>query len=64
MLIPPKANETPQMRSLRMSLPTFALKKKIVTAIETHKVTLITGGTGCGKTTQVRSVCEIYYSNY
>uniref|UniRef100_A0A0N5A918 ATP-dependent RNA helicase DHX36 n=1 Tax=Syphacia muris TaxID=451379 RepID=A0A0N5A918_9BILA len=53
MLIPPKAKETPQMRALRMSLPTYALKKKIVSAIESHKVTLITGGTGCGKTTQV-----------
>uniref|UniRef100_A0A915AZQ8 Helicase ATP-binding domain-containing protein n=1 Tax=Parascaris univalens TaxID=6257 RepID=A0A915AZQ8_PARUN len=53
MLVPPPSNESTEMRRFRETLPTFKLREEILRAIRTHKVTLITGGTGCGKTTQV-----------
>ncbi|VDN21585.1 unnamed protein product [Gongylonema pulchrum] len=53
MRVPPVAISPPAMLEFRKSLPTFAMKQKILDAINTHKVTMIVGGTGCGKTTQV-----------
>ena len=37
----------------RQQLPVFNYKDKVLEAIHTHRVVLVTGGTGCGKTTQV-----------
>lgn len=53
MQIPPYAAERSAMLNFRKSLPTYAMKKEILKAIRDHKVTMIVGGTGCGKTTQV-----------
>lgn len=44
---------SPEIEQFRISLPTYRLRKDILCKISSHKVTLITGGTGCGKTTQV-----------
>jgi HrpA-like RNA helicase len=41
------------MRYFQNQLPTWQLKGQILAQIASHQVTLITGGTGCGKTTQV-----------
>ena len=52
--IPPLASSKSfQFLAFRRSLPTWNLKAKILNSIERNPVTLITGGTGCGKTTQV-----------
>ncbi|MFH4976105.1 hypothetical protein AB6A40_002814 [Gnathostoma spinigerum] len=53
MVIPPASGEDSRMKRIRRQLPAYELKNEILHAINTHKVTLITGGTGCGKTTQV-----------
>uniref|UniRef100_A0A1I7WTJ9 RNA helicase n=1 Tax=Heterorhabditis bacteriophora TaxID=37862 RepID=A0A1I7WTJ9_HETBA len=52
-LIPPAHNCTDEMMRQRSQLPAFRQKEEVLSAIENHKVVLITGGTGCGKTTQV-----------
>ncbi|PAV88496.1 hypothetical protein WR25_23121 [Diploscapter pachys] len=51
--IPPKGNPPMALGSMRQQLPVFNYKDKILEAIHTHRVVLVTGGTGCGKTTQV-----------
>ncbi|KAL3074277.1 hypothetical protein niasHS_015107 [Heterodera schachtii] len=51
--IPPLPRLSEQMDAFRRQLPTWALRDKILNTIESSPVTLITGGTGCGKTTQV-----------
>uniref|UniRef100_A0A1I8BYJ8 Helicase ATP-binding domain-containing protein n=1 Tax=Meloidogyne hapla TaxID=6305 RepID=A0A1I8BYJ8_MELHA len=52
--IPPHASsKNAQITAFRHSLPVWNLKRKILTSIKQYPVTLITGGTGCGKTTQV-----------
>lgn len=53
-LVPPYPTMTADIEQFRMRLPTFPLRSTILTSIEENQVTLITGGTGCGKTTQVR----------
>lgn len=52
-LIPPLSNMSTDIEQFRISLPTYRLRKEILRKISSYKVTLITGGTGCGKTTQV-----------
>jgi HrpA-like RNA helicase len=41
------------MWDFRISLPVHKFRQKILSTIASHQVTLISGGTGCGKTTQV-----------
>ncbi|VDM96782.1 unnamed protein product [Thelazia callipaeda] len=53
MLIPPCTSKQPSIENFRRSLPTYAMRKEILKAIRNHKVTMIVGGTGCGKTTQI-----------
>lgn len=53
MLIPPKSNHTHAMMEQRKRLPAFNMKLALLDAISRNRVVLITGGTGCGKTTQV-----------
>ncbi|TKR93949.1 hypothetical protein L596_008308 [Steinernema carpocapsae] len=53
MPIPKHPNTTAEMKCFRELLPTHERRKEILDKIEDHRVTLITGGTGCGKTTQV-----------
>uniref|UniRef100_A0A915DEP9 RNA helicase n=1 Tax=Ditylenchus dipsaci TaxID=166011 RepID=A0A915DEP9_9BILA len=52
-VVPARANMSPDMENFRVSLPTFRFREKVKRAIRSNKVTLITGGTGCGKSTQV-----------
>ncbi|TPX37466.1 hypothetical protein SmJEL517_g00761 [Synchytrium microbalum] len=42
-----------KMRTQRESLPAFSLQKNIVDTINSNRVVVISGETGCGKTTQV-----------
>lgn len=53
MLVPPFPSVRHAMEDFRRSLPTYPMKEEILNAIHNHKVTMIVGGTGCGKTTQV-----------
>uniref|UniRef100_A0A158Q6T0 RNA helicase n=1 Tax=Elaeophora elaphi TaxID=1147741 RepID=A0A158Q6T0_9BILA len=53
MLVPPSPSVRHAMENFRRSLPTYAMKEEILKTIRNHKVTMIIGGTGCGKTTQV-----------
>nr|CAD2181466.1 unnamed protein product [Meloidogyne enterolobii] len=50
---PPASSRNAQLFASRRSLPIWNFKNKILASIKQHPVTLITGGTGCGKTTQV-----------
>ncbi|KAI1706212.1 helicase associated domain (HA2) domain-containing protein [Ditylenchus destructor] len=52
-VIPPAPRMSLNMEHVRASLPTFRFREEIVEAVRSNNVTLITGGTGCGKTTQV-----------
>lgn len=45
-------------------LPAFQMKNKILNAIEEHPVVVITGETGCGKTTQVPQYIFNYCARY
>ncbi|VDN92461.1 unnamed protein product [Brugia pahangi] len=53
MLVPPCTSIRHSMENFRKSLPTYAMREEILKTIRNHKVTMIVGGTGCGKTTQV-----------
>ncbi|CAG9533588.1 unnamed protein product [Cercopithifilaria johnstoni] len=53
MLVPPSPSVRHAMENFRRSLPTYAMREEILKTIRNHKVTMIVGGTGCGKTTQV-----------
>ncbi|CAH1119551.1 unnamed protein product [Phaedon cochleariae] len=57
------ANDTALKKSIqeRQNLPTFAMKGKIMEAINEHPVIIIRGNTGCGKTTQV---CQFILEDY
>ncbi|GMT01127.1 hypothetical protein PENTCL1PPCAC_23301, partial [Pristionchus entomophagus] len=51
--IPPLATPTASVHRTRNELPAFHARQTVIENIENNKVALITGGTGCGKTTQV-----------
>ncbi|CAD5207263.1 unnamed protein product [Bursaphelenchus okinawaensis] len=51
--VAPPSQCTEQMRHFRRTLPTSQYRDDILNQIEANNVTIITGGTGCGKTTQV-----------
>lgn len=48
-VVPPLSNNN----SERKSLPVTKFEREIMNGIDTNRVILISGGTGCGKTTQV-----------
>ena len=50
--IPPSISSN-ELSQFRKCLPTYQLRQTILDTIGSNIVTLITGGTGCGKTTQV-----------
>uniref|UniRef100_A0A7E4ZYR7 RNA helicase n=1 Tax=Panagrellus redivivus TaxID=6233 RepID=A0A7E4ZYR7_PANRE len=52
-LIPPRTEPNKRFHDFRTTLPAFRLRNQIVETIDSHQVILVTGGTGCGKTTQV-----------
>jgi len=49
----PKYSVNPDLAEQRVSLPVYSLRSEIVAAIDEHKVVMINGDTGTGKTTQV-----------
>ncbi|CAJ0960609.1 unnamed protein product, partial [Mesorhabditis belari] len=51
--VPPICDPTQQMIAFRDSLPVMKYRTDILDAITNNNVTIVTGGTGCGKTTQV-----------
>ncbi|KAK6060574.1 r3H domain protein [Cooperia oncophora] len=53
MLVPQRSNSSTEMQQQRKMLPAYRQRDDVLRAINDHKVVLITGGTGCGKTTQV-----------
>ncbi|XP_078524019.1 ATP-dependent DNA/RNA helicase DHX36 isoform X3 [Lissotriton helveticus] len=42
-----------EMQRFRQKLPSFAMREEITTVINNNQVTVLSGETGCGKTTQV-----------
>ncbi|KAM5292465.1 ATP-dependent DNA/RNA helicase DHX36 isoform 2-T2 [Ctenodactylus gundi] len=42
-----------EMQHFRKKLPSYGMQKELVNLIDNHQVTVISGETGCGKTTQV-----------
>ena len=50
--IPPRARDNDASAS-RVKLPIHSFRDKLLKSIKTNQVTLVTGDTGCGKTTQV-----------
>nr|XP_021514063.1 ATP-dependent RNA helicase DHX36 [Meriones unguiculatus] len=42
-----------EMQRFRKKLPSYGMQKELVNLINNHQVTVISGETGCGKTTQV-----------
>uniref|UniRef100_A0A9L0T326 RNA helicase n=1 Tax=Equus caballus TaxID=9796 RepID=A0A9L0T326_HORSE len=42
-----------EMQHFREKLPSYGMQKELVNMIDNHQVTVISGETGCGKTTQV-----------
>lgn len=53
MLVPQRSCSSQEMMRQRKMLPAYRQREDLLRAINDHKVVLITGGTGCGKTTQV-----------
>lgn len=50
---PPKSPVSHSISNFRQTLPAYKMRGNILSVINRHRVILITGGTGCGKTTQV-----------
>ena len=42
------------MAAFREQLPAFEMKEELLAAVKRHQVVVVSGETGCGKTTQVR----------
>ncbi|KAJ1349471.1 hypothetical protein KIN20_005044, partial [Parelaphostrongylus tenuis] len=64
MLVPQRSNSSSEMQRQRNKLPAYQQREHVLRAINEHKVVLITGGTGCGKTTQVpQFLLEHAYEN-
>ncbi|CAI2306230.1 unnamed protein product [Caenorhabditis sp. 36 PRJEB53466] len=51
--IPPKSKCPKAMRISKNKLPTTKYREQVLASIRKHQVVIISGGTGCGKTTQV-----------
>lgn len=51
--IPPPPNTAHDLARFRCSLPIWKLRNEIVSLIDNNNVILVSGDTGCGKTTQV-----------
>ncbi|CEF67887.1 ATP-dependent RNA helicase DHX29 [Strongyloides ratti] len=63
-MVPPPAKCSSSMERIRKTLPAREKKELILNTIHDNRVTLITGGTGCGKTTQVpQFILEDAFSN-
>ncbi|KAF7269128.1 hypothetical protein GWI33_017818 [Rhynchophorus ferrugineus] len=54
-----------KMLSVRKNLPAWALKNDILNSIKSHQVVVISGETGCGKSTQVpQFIFDDWITNY
>ncbi|XP_058107059.1 DExH-box ATP-dependent RNA helicase DExH6 isoform X2 [Magnolia sinica] len=56
-LLASRINEAPHLRKIiedRSKLPIVSFKDVITSTLESHQVVLVSGETGCGKTTQIR----------
>lgn len=51
------SSEFSEQRRSRQKLPSWMERQKIVESIAKNRVVVLTGETGCGKTTQVLSLC-------
>ncbi|PAV88781.1 hypothetical protein WR25_12860, partial [Diploscapter pachys] len=51
--IPPMATASSEMNNYRKQLPAYTKRGDVLRVIEANQVTIVTGGTGCGKSTQV-----------
>ena len=59
-----KATVSPSMIAIRTSLPCYAKRTEIISTIQNNSVVVISGSTGCGKTTQIpQFILEDYISN-
>lgn len=53
-----------RLQDFRRKLPTFKMKQEIIDAIENNPVVVISGDTGCGKTTQIpQYILDHYIQN-
>uniref|UniRef100_A0A914ZBK4 RNA helicase n=1 Tax=Panagrolaimus superbus TaxID=310955 RepID=A0A914ZBK4_9BILA len=50
---PPNIHVAPFITAFRKTLPAYHMKSKIMETIRNYQIIMVTGGTGCGKTTQV-----------
>ena len=55
-----KEGENRGMAAFREQLPAFDMREELLTAVRRHQVVVVSGETGCGKTTQVRIFCAWY----
>lgn len=51
--VPPQSNADGRIFHKRLSLPIYSIREKILQAIDQHRIILIQGSTGSGKTTQI-----------
>lgn len=51
--VPAPSSADYRIQEKRRNLPIFTIREKILNAIETHRIVLIQGSTGSGKTTQI-----------
>ncbi|TPX52351.1 hypothetical protein SeMB42_g01483 [Synchytrium endobioticum] len=54
-----KSAKYERMQLQREQLPAFALQSEIISTIEKNRITVLSGETGCGKTTQPRRISAI-----
>jgi len=61
--IPPISNCDDSMAEFRCNLPVYQYRNEIINTINNNSIVLITGSTGCGKTTQIpQYILEHYQS--
>lgn len=60
MLVPPHVtiDLDSRIQRFRTTLPAYKMRDHIIQTIRNNQVTIITGGTGCGKTTQVFKILD------
>ena len=51
--VPSKSNADSRIQDRRRTLPIFSIRDRILKAIRDHRIVLIHGSTGSGKTTQI-----------
>ena len=59
--VPPRRGES-DLNQFRQTLPVFHMRQEIMAIVNSHQVSLISGETGSGKTTQVTTVWHLSLS--